>query len=152
MVIQKTGKKYRLPTEAEWEFAAKGGLNSKFEYSGSDNLSSVGWYKDNAKGTYAVGTRQSNSLGVYDMSGNVWEWCNDWYEGDYLLNLPSRPQKGEIAQRINPTGPLDVKIKLKVRRGGAFDENADKCTVDFRAYAPLSRKSDNYGFRVVLED
>jgi formylglycine-generating enzyme required for sulfatase activity len=148
---EKTGKKYRLPTEAEWEYAAKGGLNSKFQYSGSDNLNAVGWYNGNAKGTYAVGTRQANSLGVYDMSGNVWEWCSDWYEGNYLLNSP-RPQKGQIAQRINPIGPLEVKIKLKVRRGGAFDMDADKSTVDFRAYAPQLRKSDSYGFRVVLEE
>jgi formylglycine-generating enzyme required for sulfatase activity len=148
---KKTGKKYRLPTEAEWEYAAKGGLSSTFQYSGSDKLSVVGWYKGNAKGTYAVGTRQSNSLGVYDMSGNVWEWCNDWYEGNYLLEV-LKPQKGQIAQRINPRGPLDVKIKLKVRRGGAFDVDADKCALDFRAYAPQSRKSESYGFRVILEE
>ena len=148
---KKTGKKYRLPTEAEWEYAAKGGSNSKVEYSSSNNLGSVGWYKGNAKGTHAVGTRQANSLGVYDMSGNVWEWCSDWYEGNYLLNVP-KLKKGQIAQRINPTGPSDVKTKLKVHRGGAFDADADKCAADFRAYAPQTRKNDSYGFRVVLKE
>jgi Leucine-rich repeat (LRR) protein len=104
----RTGQHYRLPTEAEWEYAARGGRYGQgFEYSGSADLDEVGWHGDNSYGeTLPVGLRQPNALGLYDLSGNVWEWCQDWY-GDY----PSGPH-------TNPSGSKDS--SGRVRRGGGW--------------------------------
>ena len=105
---QLTGKNFRLPTEAEWEYAAKGGQKSKgYIYSGSNNIDEVAWYGDNSGGeSHMVKTKKANELGIYDMSGNVWEWCADW-EADY----PSEPQ-------TNPTGPSTGYDR--VYRGGGW--------------------------------
>lgn len=126
-----TGENFRLPTEAEWEYAARGGQKSKgYKYSGSNNIDNVAWYDDNSSNkTHAVATKQPNELGIYDMSGNVWEWCSDWY-GDY----GSEPQ-------INPTGP--VHGSYRVCRGGSWYYRAGICRVSFRYYCtPVGRNSD----------
>ncbi len=88
-----TGGNYRLPTEAEWEYAARSGSRSRgHKYSGSDNLGGVGWYDDNSGSkTHPVGQKTANELGLYDMSGNVYEWCSDWY-GDYSSSPARNPK------------------------------------------------------------
>ncbi|MEN9613081.1 MAG: hypothetical protein RLZZ628_3895 [Bacteroidota bacterium] len=103
-----TGKNYRLPTEAEWEFAARGGpLSKHFRYSGSNNVYEVAWFYDNSGSkTHVVGEKWANELGIYDMSGNVSEWCGDWYH-----------RYDSVAVR-NPTGAL--RGLKRVRRGGAW--------------------------------
>ena len=107
-----TGKNFHLPTEAEWEFAARGGIKSKgYKYSGSNTLGDVAWYLNNSGDTtHDVGTKSPNELGLYDMSGNVWEWCNDWYG-----NYSSSPSN-------NPTGPS--RGSDRVSRGGSFGSNS----------------------------
>ncbi|MEI7907284.1 MAG: SUMF1/EgtB/PvdO family nonheme iron enzyme [Bacteroidota bacterium] len=137
-----TGKKIRITTEAEWEYAARGGKNSlQYTYSGSNSIGDVAWYFLNANGRiYNCGLKKPNELGIFDMSGNAWEWCSDW-TGTY----PSYPQ-------TNPTGPAGG--SNKVFRGGSwFDYGlADsECRVETRyAYTPNS-KVDDGGFRIVKE-
>ncbi|MBP9995265.1 MAG: SUMF1/EgtB/PvdO family nonheme iron enzyme [bacterium] len=133
-----TGKNFRLPTEAEWEYAARGGNKSRgYKYSGSNSIGDVAWYKDNSwSETHAVGTKSPNELGIYDMSGNVYEWCQDWY-GSYGSGSQTNPQ--------GPSFGSD-----RVRRGGGWRYNAQYCRVSNRHnYAPDSRY--NYlGFRLVV--
>jgi formylglycine-generating enzyme required for sulfatase activity len=133
-----TGKKYRLPTEAEWEYAARGGNKSKgYKYSGSDNIEDVAWYGGNSGSkTRPVGIKQPNELGIYDMSGNVWEWVRDWY-GSY----------GFSAQ-INPIGPESG--SSRVIRGGSWHYNASPCRVSNRDIITPEYKFSNLGFRLVL--
>jgi formylglycine-generating enzyme required for sulfatase activity len=135
---EKTGKKYRLPTEAEWEYAARGGNQSGgYKYSGSNTLGDVGWYWDNSSsGTKPVGTKLPNALGIYDMSGNVWEWVSDWY-GDYSSTA-----------QTDPAGPLSGSIR--VRRGGSWNFDAGDCRVSFRYGTHPDGRSFNLGFRLVL--
>ena len=133
-----TGRTFRLPTEAEWEFAARGGNKSKgYKYSGSNNVKDVAWYTDNSGSkTHAVKTKSPNELGLYDMSGNVWEWCQDWY-GSYSSNA-----------QTNPTGPATG--SYRVLRGGSCYYFARYCRVSFRdCYSPVSRSGDR-GLRLVL--
>jgi len=125
-----TGETFRLPTEAEWEFAARGGNASKgYIYSGSNTLDDVAWYRENVlKRTQPVKLKKANELGIYDMSGNVDEWCADRY-GDY----PSSSQ-------TNPTGPSSG--SYRVLRGGSWGDNARYCRVANRGYdysGPASR-------------
>ena len=123
---------FRLPTDLEWEYAAKGGLSrDTFAYSGSNDLDAVGWYGDNSSSrTQGVGQKKANGAGIYDMSGNVWEWCYDWY-GD----LPA------------PT-PLGAGGSARVLRGGSWSGNALHCRVSNRfGYVPTDR-DDYLGFRL----
>lgn len=133
-----TGQKFRLPTEAEWEYAARGGNKSKgYIYSGSNNIDSVSWYDGNSGDeTHPVATKSPNELGIYDMSGNVWEWCNDWY-GSYSSSA-----------QTNPTGPYSG--SRRVDRGGGWGCNAWLCRVsDRRRDAPDDRYF-NLGLRLAL--
>ena len=134
----KTGKKYRLPTEAEWEYAARGGNQSKgYKYSSSNNLDAVAWYTSNSGNkTHSVGTKQPNELGIYDMSGNVWEWVSDWY-GNYSSTAAS-----------NPKGPISG--SHHVNRGGSWSYNAKGCRVANRDGDGPDRRSNSVGFRLAL--
>jgi formylglycine-generating enzyme required for sulfatase activity len=120
---QKTGKKYRLPTEAEWEFAVCGGtFSTSFQYAGSNDLNEVSWYSGNSGAkTHPVGQKKANKLGLYDISGNVWEWCADWY-GKYPANA-----------QTNPAGPASG--PRRVLRGGSWHLNARYCRVAYRDYS-----------------
>ena len=133
----KTGKNFRLPTEAEWEYAARGGHSGGSKYAGSDNISNVAWYEDNSGNeTHNVATKSPNSLGIYDMSGNVLEWCQDWY-GDY-----------SSSSQTNPKGPSNG--DNRVFRGGSWLSRARGCRVSFRAVDSPSYSSGYLGLRLVL--
>jgi len=130
-----TGKNYRLPTEAEWEYAARGGNKSKgYKYSGSNYVDKVGWYLDNSYQTQPVGRKDPNELGIYDMSGNVWDWCSDWF-GNYT-DVP----------RINPQGPAWGMYRMI--RGGCYFNSPNALTVSFRLYT-LPNTVSRIGFRLV---
>ena len=136
-----TGKKFRLPTEAEWEYAARGGNRSRgYQYSGSNNLSDVAWFYDNSGSkTHAVGTKSPNELGIYDMSGNVWECCQDW-KGRYSSSA-----------QTNPIGPDSAFSHVRVLRGGS-SFNADRdCRVS-RRYFNTHDPNVNLGFRLALSE
>ena len=134
-----TGKNFRLPTEAEWEFAARGGNNSRgYKYAGSNNIGDVAWYDGNSEyKTHAVGTKSPNELGIYDMSGNVLEWCQDW-KGSY-----------SSASQTNPTGASSG--SNRVLRGGSWFNNARDCRSSNRDIgSPDTRYNGVSGLRLVL--
>jgi formylglycine-generating enzyme required for sulfatase activity len=134
-----TGGDYRLPTEAEWEYAARGGNKSQgYKYSGSNTIGDVAWYYDNSGSkTHAVGTKQANELGIYDMSGNVYEWCSDWYGADYYSS----------SRQTNPMGPSSG--SYRVIRGGSWCNRARYCRVSIRGSNFPSIRYDLIGFRLV---
>ena len=136
-----TNKQFRLPTEAEWEFAARGGNKSKgYIYAGSNNLDEVAWYGANWDDghTHPVKTKAPNELGLYDMSGNVWEWCNDWYG-----NYPSTAQ-------TNPQGPTGG--SRRVCRGGSWSNGARFCRSSCRCIDDPGDRGRYLGFRLALDE
>ena len=136
----KTGMNFRLPTEAEWEYAARGGNRSnKTQYSGSSNIDNVAWYGSNSGSTtHPVKGKSPNELGLYDMSGNVWEWCSDWYSSDYYSNSPHN----------NPQGPSSG--PNRVIRGGSWGYRAQRCRVASRLGNGPGHRYLNFGLRLAL--
>ena len=135
-----TGQQFRLPTEAQWEYAARGGAKSRgYKYSGSNDIGSVAWYtiNTNDKGSHDVKTKQPNELGLYDMSGNVWEWCQDWY-GDY-----------SSSSQTNPTGASSGSGRV-IRGGGWIGYAWGGCRVSFRGNKSPSLRDYDLGLRLAL--
>ena len=154
-----TGKSFRLPTEAEWEYAARGGNRSRgYKYAGSNNLDEVGWYWENSGDsrqsgewssdkltsnhcqTHPVAQKQSNELGLYDMSGNVWEWCSDWYDFNYYSS----------SSQTNPKGPTSG--YFRVSRGGSCDSPANRCYSSSRAGGGSGLRRGHLGLRLALSE
>ena len=138
-----TGKTFTLPTEAQWEYAARGGNKGKgCIYSGSDNINEVAYYVDNGTllETSEVARKKANELGIYDMSGNVWEWCNDLFDEKYYSN----------SEIDNPRGP--GLGECRVMRGGSWDFPAICCKVSFRCGIDPDNRSNRAGLRIVLLD
>jgi len=132
------GYSFALPTEAEWEYAARGGNKTNtYTYSGSNYLSDVAWYRAKRnRTTHAAGSKRANELGLYDMSGNVWEWCSDWY-GSY-----------SSSSQTDPRGPSSG--SSRVFRGGSWDNIAAGCRVANRSRDSPGYRGNNYGFRLAL--
>ena len=132
-----TGEQFRLPTEAEWEFAARGGNKSKYyQFSGSNTIENVAWFIGNSSKTHPVKSKKSNELGIYDMSGNVWEWCQDWY-GTYSGSSVTDP--------VGPTTGTD-----RLLRGGSWDAFAVDTRVASRVGVRPDRFFTDAGLRLAL--
>ena len=144
--MRPNGTQYRLPIEAEWEYAAKGGKYWKalpFEYAGGDKLNEVGWYNENSHAeTKPVGLKMPNLLGLYDMSGNVYEWCEDWYSGDFYKECE---QQGVV---IDPCNRKEG--RNRVDRGGSWIYGARHCRPANRYDDAPSHRYNFLGFRLVL--
>ena len=138
LLSNKTGRTYTLPTEAQWEYAARGGnKNEGAKYAGSNMIDAVAWYTDNSgSSTHIVGSKRANALGIYDMSGNVWEWCKDWYASSYVSYDTN-----------NPVGPSSG--SNRAFRGGSWNYYASDCRVAYRSYNSPGDRDYDLGFRVV---
>jgi len=138
--VQWNANGYRLPTEAEWEFAARGGTSSQgYTYSGSNTIDNVAWYSGNSgSATHSVGTKSENELGIYNMSGNVWEWCWDWYDSAYYPSGGTSDPKGPSTTQSN-----------RLLRGGSFFCVETNCRLDYRNINFPVTRYINYGFRCV---
>ena len=134
LTYDKEANGYRLPTEAEWEYIAREAGTSTTTYSGSDTVDEVGWlYNNSSSKAHEVKGKNANSLGIYDMSGNVWEWCYDWY--------------GTVSSTTADTGASSG--SNRVPRGGSWCYNASNCAVSYRNNNNPNNRNNNYGFRVV---
>ncbi len=133
-----TGKYYTLPTEAEWEYAAKGGIEGKgYRFSGSDNIDEVGWHAGNSeRRPHSVGQKQPNELGLYDMTGNMWEWCQDKYGKFYY----------EQNIKYSPEGPSDG--SGRVRRGGSWFTSVKNCRTSARSSLNENYKDNSITIRL----
>lgn len=143
-IQQLTGKKYTLPTEAQWEYAARGGKYSiGYTFAGSNSLDGVAWYENNSQlKTNPVKTKAPNELGLYDMSGNVWEWCLDWYSEEFYKSAEAS-QKNPVN---NKTG------NYRVLRGGSWYGLASYCGVADRFDGPPTLRDHYIGFRLTLQE
>ncbi len=139
-----TGRAYRLPTEAEWEYAARGGQAGEgYRYAGSGKLEEVGWFDGNENNkTREVGLQYPNELGLYDLSGNVWEWCADWYDGDYYKACAER---GTVVNPLGPNGGVH-----RVMRGGSYFSRPLLCRPAYRDYRSPDDRDSLFGLRLVL--
>ena len=139
---KKTGKTYRLPTEAEWEYAAGGGNADRNKWAGFDNIESIdsfAWYYLNSNSTsHSIGQKQPNQLGLYDLSGNIYEWCSDWYSDSYYNNSPD----------TNPGGASFG--SKRVIRGGSWGRSSSRCRVANRDFYSPANSYDLIGFRLAL--
>lgn len=135
-----SGYVYRLPMEAEWEYAARGGSQSRhYKYSGASDLGAVGWYADNSRSkTHHVGAKRANELGLHDMSGNVCEWCRDWYGDAYYMRSPA----------TDPAGPSTG--ESRVLRGGSWLLGPERCRCADRHWCSPKLTRNHRGFRIVL--
>ena len=157
---QLTGRYYRLPTEAEWEFAAKGGTKAKkYKYAGSNDATIVAWFDANSnKQSQPVGKKLPNDLGLYDMSGNVWQWCADWFDDKYYskqLKNPCDKTGDNSVENIvdNPTGPANNEDHdfYRACRGGSWWGKMSDCRVSNRDRYPPDGRDDDVGFRLARD-
>ena len=140
--INIVGAKFRLPSDAEWEYAARGGLKSEgFKYVGSNKIKEVGWYDHNSQSeTKPVGLKYSNELGIFDMSGNIWEWCeDDWHDNYFGAPVNGKPWIGKPKRGIN-----------KVCRGGCCFNLPPRCRVSCRGKSLKNVRLSYLGFRLAL--